>query len=156
MPLTRTLSVAGIIFLLDRITKWIVVDYLDLASRYYIEVYPPYINFAMAWNRGMNFGLFNGEGALTRIILIVLAVAIIIGVAIWVRNKPGWMVPLSAGLLIGGAIGNVVDRFIYGAVADFLNVTCCGINNPYAFNIADISIFAGAFGLLLFGDKKSS
>jgi signal peptidase II len=52
--------------------------------------------------------------------------------------------------LIGGAIGNVIDRIAYGAVADFLNMSCCGIENPYAFNVADIAIFAGALGLVLF------
>jgi len=60
---------------------------------------------------------------------------------------------ISAGLLIGGALGNVVDRVLHGAVADFLNMSCCGFTNPYAFNIADISIFAGAIGLVLFTDS---
>ena len=63
-------------------------------------------------------------------------------------------VPLSdwvvLGLLVGGALGNVIDRLLYGAVADFLNVTCCGIANPWSFNIADIGVFAGAIGLALF------
>ncbi|MBV1904257.1 MAG: signal peptidase II, partial [Marinosulfonomonas sp.] len=54
-------------------------------------------------------------------------------------------------------LGNVADRLIYGAVADFLNMSCCGINNPYAFNVADIAVFAGAIGLILFaGNKKST
>ena len=57
---------------------------------------------------------------------------------------------LSGGLLVGGALGNVVDRVAYGAVADFLNMSCCGIENPYAFNVADIAIFAGALGLVIF------
>jgi signal peptidase II len=55
--------------------------------------------------------------------------------------------------LVGGALGNVVDRVLYGAVADFLNMSCCGIENPYAFNVADVTIFVGAFGLILFGGK---
>ena len=57
--------------------------------------------------------------------------------------------------LIGGALGNVLDRVLYGAVADFLNMSCCGIENPYAFNVADIAIFAGAFGLVLFPGSGS-
>ncbi len=61
-----------------------------------------------------------------------------------------------AGLIVGGAIGNALDRVIFGAVADFLNMSCCGINNPYAFNVADIAIFFGAFGLVLFGDKAQN
>jgi signal peptidase II len=59
-------------------------------------------------------------------------------------------------LLVGGALGNVVDRVIYGAVADFLNMSCCGFTNPYAFNVADISIFAGAIGLALFSGGGSA
>ena len=60
-------------------------------------------------------------------------------------------------MLIGGALGNVIDRIVYGAVADFLNMSCCGFDNPFAFNVADIAIFIGAFGLILFtGEKKTA
>jgi signal peptidase II len=74
------------------------------------------------------------------------------------REPHGPRAEVSAGLLIGGALGNVVDRVLYGAVADFLNMSCCGIENPYTFNVADIAIFAGAIGLIFFtgnGDKKA-
>ena len=60
---------------------------------------------------------------------------------------------LAGGLLLGGALGNVIDRLLYGAVADFLNMSCCGISNPYAFNVADISIFVGAVGLAFLSDE---
>jgi signal peptidase II len=63
-----------------------------------------------------------------------------------VRRSEAWFT-LGGGLLIGGALGNAVDRVRFGAVADFLNVTCCGLVNPYAFNVADIAIFAGALVL---------
>jgi signal peptidase II len=63
---------------------------------------------------------------------------------------------IFAGLLIGGALGNVVDRLLYGAVADFLNMSCCGFTNPYAFNVADISVFFGAIGLALFSGGKNA
>ena len=62
----------------------------------------------------------------------------------------------GAGLLIGGALGNVVDRLLYGAVADFINMSCCCISNPYAFNVADIAIFIGAFGVVLWGGTKKA
>ncbi|MEE9453527.1 MAG: signal peptidase II [Paracoccaceae bacterium] len=155
MPLIRISIIATITFLIDRITKWLVVEWLDLAARFKIEVAPPFLNFVMAWNEGVNFGLFGDSGAATRYFLIVLAMVIVIGLLFWARNKPGWKIPIFAGLIIGGALGNVLDRFIYGAVADFLNMSCCGINNPYAFNIADVAIFAGAFGLILFSDEKT-
>ena len=51
--------------------------------------------------------------------------------------------------MIGGAIGNVIDRIVYGAVADFLNMSCCGWENPWSFNVADIAIFIGAVGLVV-------
>jgi signal peptidase II len=63
---------------------------------------------------------------------------------------------ISTGLLIGGALANVVDRLVYGYVLDFLNMSCCGINNPFVFNIADIFIFAGAIGLVIFTDDSSA
>jgi signal peptidase II len=58
-------------------------------------------------------------------------------------------------VLVGGALGNVIDRIVYGAVADFLNISCCGIENPYAFNVADIAIFAGAIGLVIYAKADS-
>ena len=61
---------------------------------------------------------------------------------------------ISAGLLVGGALANVLDRLIYGAVADFLNMSCCGITNPFSFNIADVWIFVGAVGLIFATDSK--
>ena len=70
------------------------------------------------------------------------------------RREPRPLARISAGLLIGGALGNVVDRLAYGAVADFLNMSCCGFSNPYAYNVADIAIFAGAIGLILFTGEK--
>jgi signal peptidase II len=86
---------------------------------------------------------------------IALALLIAGFVYVWVlRDRPGRIGLISAGLLIGGALGNVVDRLLYGAVADFLNMSCCGINNPYAFNIADVAIFAGALGLAFWGGAK--
>jgi len=154
MPLFRAMLMATIIFFADRITKWIVVEYMELSRRIYIEVYPPYLNFMMAWNEGINFGLFGSNNDFTRYLLIAIAFAIVIGLVFWVRNKEGWLVPLCVGAIIGGAMGNVLDRVVYGAVADFLNMSCCGIDNPFAFNIADIAIFAGAFGLIVFADPK--
>ncbi|PCJ75698.1 MAG: signal peptidase II [Rhodobacteraceae bacterium] len=154
MPLFRTLLTATIIFMVDRIAKWIVIEVMDLPRRIYIEVFPPYLNFVMGWNEGINFGLFGSGNDFMRYFLIILAFAIIIGLIFWVRKQDGWLIPLSVGAIIGGALGNVLDRVIYGAVADFLNMSCCGFNNPYAFNTADIAIFAGAFGLIFFGDPK--
>ncbi|MEE4345891.1 MAG: signal peptidase II [Paracoccaceae bacterium] len=149
--------VALVIFVADQAVKYLVVHLMDLAYLGAIDVFPPYLNLRMAWNYGINFGLFAQASDLARWILISVALVISVGVLWWVRKEPpGRFGLISAGLLVGGALGNVVDRIVYGAVADFLNMSCCGFENPYAFNIADISIFAGALGLVLFtGEKKA-
>jgi signal peptidase II len=151
-----TALVAATIFALDQAIKIAVVEWMDLKSRLAIDVLPPWLNLRMAWNRGINFGLFSGDSDITRIILITIAVVIPLLVWRWVRREGGgrWM-QVSAGLLIGGAFGNAVDRVVYGAVADFLNMSCCGIDNPFAFNVADVAIFAGAVGLVIFSGKDS-
>ena len=66
------------------------------------------------------------------------------------RAAAGWARALGVGAIVGGALGNVWDRLQWGAVADFLNVSCCGIANPFAFNLADAAIFVGAVVLVLF------
>lgn len=152
-----TLWVAFWVFLIDQATKWLVVHWLDLADRLTLDVLPPYLVFRMAWNRGVNFGLLSGFDM--RWVLVGLALAISAGVIWWAWREKGrpWA-HAAAGLLVGGAIGNVIDRILYGAVADFLNMSCCGIDNPYSFNVADIAVFLGALGLILFagegGDRR--
>ncbi len=141
--------------LLDQASKFIVVHWLGLARQGHIEVLPPFLDFRMAWNRGVNFGI--GGGAFAQWLLVGVALAIVAGIIIWLRGaRVGTLGKISAGLLIGGALGNVADRLLYGAVADFINMSCCGISNPYSFNIADIAVFAGAFGLILFGPQKQT
>ena len=108
----------------------------------------------MAWNEGVNFGLFSSSEDTMRWILIGVALAICLGVLWWVRRKSMTLAArIAAGVLVGGALGNVIDRVVYGAVADFLNMSCCGFTNPYSFNVADIAVFAGAIGLILLADK---
>ncbi len=139
---------------LDQATKWLVVDGLDLRGRLAIDVLPPLLNLRMAWNRGVNFGLLANEGEITRWALVALALAISAWVWRWVaRAGEGRRVQAAAGLLVGGALGNVIDRIRWGAVADFLNMSCCGIDNPFAFNLADAGVFAGAVGLVLFAGR---
>ena len=143
------------VFVIDQLTKIVVVHLMDLKTVGGIDVIPPLLNFRMAWNRGINFGLLSSDGDLARWILIGIAVLISGWVVWWIRREEsGALALVSAGLLVGGALGNVVDRVLYGAVADFLNMSCCGFENPYSFNVADISVFAGAFGLILFTGKK--
>lgn len=152
----RMFAIAGVVLVLDQLTKLLVVQVLNLHERLEIDVIPPLLNLRMAWNRGINFGLFSGDSDVMRWGLIVIALAIAAWAIWWMQRETRPLARISAGLLIGGALGNVVDRLVYGAVADFLNMSCCGFENPYAFNIADIAIFLGAMGLILFtGEKKT-
>ncbi|SIQ75137.1 signal peptidase II Aspartic peptidase. MEROPS family A08 [Paracoccus thiocyanatus] len=148
--------VAGLVFLLDQALKYLVVHVLRLDQLREIDVIDPWLNLRMAWNQGMNFGLFASDVDVMRWVLIAIALAVCLWVGIWVgRAKPSRFAQISAGLLIGGALGNVVDRLTYGAVADFLNMSLPGWRNPYSFNVADIAIFLGAMGLVLLPpDKK--
>lgn len=146
----RALSAAAAIaFAVDQGSKYAVVHALDLRERGAMDVFPPFLNFRMGWNRGVNFGLFAHDAEVMRWILVALALVVCAVIAFWVRREEALRVQLSAGLLIGGALGNVWDRIVYGAVADFLNMSCCGIINPFTFNIADVFVFAGAAGLVL-------
>ncbi|NRA99124.1 MAG: signal peptidase II [Rhodobacteraceae bacterium] len=152
-----TLIFAAIAFAVDQISKVWIVHGLDLKNRLAMDVLPPFVNFRMGWNEGINFGLFSDAPGAARWVLIVLALAICAWVLRWVAREP--MRPIAqagAGLLIGGALGNVLDRLIYGAVADFLNMSCCGIQNPFTFNLADVAIFAGAILLVVFTGKEQS
>lgn len=146
MPMLRMAIATLIAFGLDRLSKVVIVHGLDLESVHRIPVWPPYLNFVMAWNKGVNFGFLNAFDA--RWLLIAISIVVSVALALWVRNKSGWMVPLAAGAIIGGALGNAYDRAVYGAVADYLNMSCCSINNPYAFNVADVLIFGGAIVLM--------
>ena len=149
-----TLWTAFWVALLDQLSKFAVVEWLNLAEVGRIEVWSPFLEFRMAWNYGINFGLFAGDD--TRWPLIGLSLVIMGFVLWWIYRDGGNRLTLvSAGLLLGGALGNVIDRLHYEAVADFLNMSCCGLENPYAFNVADIAIFVGAVGLVIFGGGSS-
>lgn len=148
----RILALSLVVFGIDRLTKLWVVEWMNLKEIGRVDVFAPYLTFRMAWNEGINFGIFNfGEDG--RWVLVGLSVVIVLVVLWWTRKHLGWIVPMATGLVVGGALGNVWDRVQYGAVADFLNMSCCGFNNPYAFNVADMAIFAGAVLLILFADK---
>ena len=138
-------------FLLDQASKYLVVHWMGLVRLHEIDVLPPLLTFRYGENRGINFGLLDSGSEAARWVLIGFSLAVCVAVFTWVlRQRAGRWVLLSAGLLIGGALGNVVDRLLYGYVLDFLNMSCCGIDNPFVFNLGDVFIFAGAAGLILF------
>ncbi|WP_187428241.1 Lipoprotein signal peptidase [Roseobacter fucihabitans] len=146
----RVLGLAALVaFLIDQISKYLVIHVMELWRIRSIDVLPPVLNFRYGENRGINFGLFSDGSDASRWILIALAVVICVAIVIWSRRHPlgNWAL-IGAGFLVGGALGNVLDRLVYGYVLDFLNMSCCGINNPFVFNLADVFIFAGAIALV--------
>lgn len=155
----RLLIWAGLAaFVIDQISKYLVVHVMRVADQLGgIDVLPPLLVFKYGENRGINFGLFQGDSDASRWVLIGVSIAICFAVVIWLRRSTATnFMLICGGLLIGGALGNVIDRILYGFVLDFLNMSCCGINNPFVFNLADVFIFAGAIGLVLFDGKKPS
>lgn len=141
---------AALVLAADQASKYAVVVAMDLRSLGTIPVWPPFLQFRMAWNEGINFGLFGGAGGdARRWVLIAIALGISAVLAVWGARQPGRLVPIACGVIIGGAVGNVIDRVIWGAVADFVNVSCCGLDNPYSWNIADGAIFLGVIALVL-------
>lgn len=153
----RLLAFTAILtFALDQATKYLAMFGLDLMQRGAIDVAPPFLRFVMAWNKGVNFGIFASHADAARWTLIGISVAVSVFLAIWAMRRNQTWLSVGAGLVVGGALGNALDRVRFGAVADFLNMSCCGIDNPYVFNVADVTIFAGA-ALMIFasGGKKA-
>lgn len=148
---------AVLALMLDQISKYLVVHAMGLWRVHEINVFPPLLNFRYGENRGINFGLFNGNSEIMRWVLIAFSVLVAAAVFYWVwRLHRSWQMQVGAGLLIGGALGNVMDRLLYGYVLDFLNMSCCGLNNPFVFNVADVFIFVGAIGLMLFEPRSKT
>lgn len=141
-------------FAVDQLSKLIVVHWLNLKTIGALDVLPPLLTFRMGWNRGVNFGLFAQDSDVMRWVLIAIALGICAWLILWARKLQQRIAHICAGLIVGGALANALDRVIYGAVADFLNMSCCGIDNPFTFNIADIFIFAGAIGMVVLVDDK--
>lgn len=150
------LILAVLIIVFDQLSKWWVVEKLmrpegvtdtPFYSATRIDILP-FFDLVMAWNRGVSFGIFNNDGRWNAVALSVLSVAISIGLVLWMRKAPSRLVTLALGGIIGGALGNVVDRFRWGAVADFLDVHVMGYHWP-AFNLADSAISVGAVLLVL-------
>ncbi|MDC1267558.1 signal peptidase II [Amylibacter sp.] len=144
----------GIIFILiDQISKWFILEQLDLDIIGSYDVYSPFLTLKMGWNTGINFGLFSESYFSMRWILVAISLGICLFLLFWSRKLKGNFAPILIGLIVGGAVGNVIDRVRFGAVIDFLNMSCCGINNPYIFNLADIFVFTGLVFLLVFLER---
>ncbi len=149
--------------ILDQITKWLILDYvfrpqLGLESLGIIEWFKnadklPFIslditsffNLTMVWNHGVSFGMFQNDNPWPLILMAVIISAIF---SVWLYKSKTWVEAISLSLIIGGALGNVIDRFHYGAVADFLDFYIGDWHYP-AFNLADSFISVGIVVLII-------
>lgn len=147
---------ALVAFVTDQVSKIYVFDTLDLATKEVIDVLPPLLVLRKGMNTGVNFGLFSDSSDAHRWMLIGLSMLLCGLLWFWARRSFHRSVEfVAAGLVIGGALGNVADRIVLTGVRDFLNMSCCWIENPYVFNVADVFIFAGAIGLVFFGGERN-
>lgn len=139
------LVVAAVVVMADQMVKWWAVG--ALGDEPYGIVILPVFNLVLVWNRGISFGMFGG-GALPSWLLAVVALGVTLALAAWLRRVETRLLASAIGLVIGGALGNVIDRFRYGAVADFLDVHWGDYHWP-AFNLADAAISVGVVILLI-------
>lgn len=169
-------ALIAVIIFSDQLCKWWVLEYiiqqareplgffnwLSLSERYpfYGVQVLPFFNIVMVWNEGVSFGLMSGLEN-SHIWLSLLAIAVSSGLAVWMvtANRLTTAIPLA--MIIGGALGNVIDRLRFGAVADFIDLHIMGYHWP-AFNLADSMITIGVAALLIDGlffeprEKKDS
>ena len=139
------LGIATAVILLDQISKWVMLDWLSRTP--FIEV-TGFLNFVAVWNRGISFGLFDGGADSMRWVLIAVALAITAALTWWLRTVDKVYLAVVIGLIIGGALGNVIDRVRFGAVFDFIDFHVFGYH-WYTFNVADSAISVGVVLLLI-------
>jgi signal peptidase II len=143
-----------ILIVLDQVTKWWIVNYIMQP----IKILPitPFFNIVLTWNSGISFGIFSNQGGYSVIILSTLAILIVFFLAVWLMKAENKKLIIGLMCIIGGAIGNIIDRVYHGAVIDFLDFHIKSYHWP-AFNLADSCIFIGATLIILdslFPDKK--
>jgi signal peptidase II len=158
------LSLSAAIIVLDQITKWMILSLAKLSPEGCLEFgmncrkieISAIFDLTMVWNRGISFGLLDGFGLASRIGLSLFALVICAVLVHWLWKIERRFSAVAIGMIIGGAIGNVIDRIRFGAVVDFFDFS--GLWFPYVFNIADaaISLGVGLFFLDLILDERSN
>jgi signal peptidase II len=149
-PLRPGIIAAIATLLLDQASKLWLLYVFDIGHRGTVQV-TPFFDLVLAWNIGISFGWFQNDGQIAQTALMVVKALAVIALAIWMARSRTLMATMALGLIIGGAIGNAIDRFAYGAVVDFalFHVQIGGKTfNWYVFNLADVAIVAGVAALL--------
>jgi signal peptidase II len=150
-PFTRFgVVVALIVCALDQASKLWLLNVFDLANRGIVHV-TPFLDFVLTWNTGISYGLFPQESDFGRYVLLALKAAAVLILWVWLARAELKLTALALSLIIGGALGNAIDRVLYGAVVDFVlfHIATKSFNFMwYVFNLADAGIVAGVIGLL--------
>jgi signal peptidase II len=137
---------AFLMLLIDQAHKFWMLDVYDIASRQPVRVLP-FLDLVMAWNRGVSYSLFEAHSEIGRYGLLAVTLAATLFLAVWMWRAQTRFTALGLGLVVGGALGNAIDRAAYGAVADFFHFHV-GTFSWYVFNLADVGIVAGVALLL--------
>jgi signal peptidase II len=138
------------VLVLDQATKLWLLFVFDIAHRGAVKV-TPFFDLVLAWNVGISFGWFQNDSPFAQLALMIIKAVAVIILAIWMARSRTLIATIALGLIIGGAIGNAIDRFAYGAVVDFalFHVQIGGKHfSWYVFNLADVAIVAGVAALL--------
>jgi signal peptidase II len=143
-------GVAVLVVAADQGVKLWLLYVFDLGAKAPVRL-GPFFDLVLAWNTGISFSLFPQVGPLGQWALVVVKIVAVLLLWVWLARADSRFTALALGLIIGGAVGNAVDRVVYGAVADFVlfHVTTAGWSfRWYVFNLADVGIVAGVIGLL--------
>ena len=148
--LARGLVTAVLVTVLDQLSKAAVVAHFSRGALGDRETVTSFFNLALTYNRGISFGLFNGGAGLNALVFSLAAAAIVAVLIFWLSRVGSPFLAVAIGLIIGGAVGTVIDRIRLGAVVDFLDFHAGYLHWP-AFNVADSAICIGVAAMLLDG-----
>jgi signal peptidase II len=139
---------ALLIFIVDQLSKWFIIGPLNLEAVQNIQLLP-FFDFTWVENRGISLGIAQAQNETHRWILVAVTAAIAVGVAWWIRKEEARGDQLALAMVLGGALGNIVDRTRYGYVVDFLDLHFGTFRPFYVFNVGDAAISIGVVILLL-------
>ena len=173
------IAVVAVLILVDQASKRLLLGVMEVRNCQLIEGLPflcdpvpltSFFNLVMVWNRGVSFGMFSGSDWSGPMLLGAINLVVAAALIVWMIKAQGRLLPVSLAFVAGGAVGNAIDRFVWGAVADFFDVYASGGFGDWligvvgtshwpAFNVADVAISVGVIGLIadsLFGGREST
>lgn len=147
-------GLAAAVLVVDQAVKAWILEGLDLPLRLSVDLIGP-LRLTMVWNEGVSFGFLQARHDLARWGLTAFALVVALALAAWARRADRRLLGVALGLIIGGAVGNAIDRARFGAVVDFIDVSALGFF-PWVFNVADAAITIGVLLMLLDSFRKDS